>query len=82
MLTAASKHLRRYNDHTGTRRIKVTQYHDVIGGVTSKKWCVEIYFCVWSFASGNALQFLLFAAMRSFCAQQPHTAIFNHFPFP
>jgi uncharacterized membrane protein YkvI len=31
----------RYNDHTGTRRIKVTQYHDVIGGVTGRKWLGE-----------------------------------------
>lgn len=30
-----------FNDATGTKRIKVTQYHDVIGAVTGKRWLAE-----------------------------------------
>lgn len=30
-----------FNDHTGIRRIKVTQYHDVIGATTGRRWLAE-----------------------------------------
>lgn len=30
-----------YTDETGTRRNRVTQYHDVIGGVTGRRWLGE-----------------------------------------
>jgi hypothetical protein len=62
-----------FNDATGTRRTRVTQYHDVIGGVTGRRWLGEFAkavtivelcgLCVAQIIAGSSNLYSLYSAL-------------------
>lgn len=67
-----------YNDASGTRRTKVTQYHDVIGSVTGRRWLAEfakvvtvvelVGLCVAQIIAGSSNLFSLYSGLPKRCA--------------